>query len=33
LISGLTCVGSLVIGTGLSFLVGRIFPIFKKKAR
>jgi hypothetical protein len=33
LISALTCVGSLVIGTGLSFLVGRIFPIFKKKAR
>ncbi len=33
LISGLTCVGSLIIGTGLSFLVGRIFPIFKKKAR
>ena len=33
LVSGLTCGASLLIGGGLSFLTGRLFPIFKKKAR
>lgn len=32
LLSGLTCCGSLMMGAGLSFLTGRLFPIFKKKA-
>ncbi len=32
LLAGLTCVSSLAIGGGISFLVGRLFPIFKKKA-
>jgi hypothetical protein len=32
MLSGLTCCGSLVMGAGLSFLTGRLFPIFKKKA-
>ncbi len=32
LLAGLTCVSSLVIGGGISFLVGKIFPIFRKKA-
>ncbi len=33
LVSGLTCGASLLIGAGISFLMGRLFPIFKKKAR
>jgi len=32
LLSGLTCGGSLIMGVGLSFLTGLLFPIFKKKA-
>lgn len=32
LLAGLTCGGSLIMGAGLSFLTGRLFPIFKKKA-
>jgi hypothetical protein len=32
LLSGFTCCGSLVMGAVLSFLTGRLFPIFKKKA-
>ncbi len=31
LLAALTCVSSLIIGGGISFLVGKIFPIFKKK--
>ena len=31
LLAGLTCGGSLIMATGLSFLSGRLFPIFKKK--
>ncbi|MCJ7434871.1 MAG: hypothetical protein MUO77_15420 [Anaerolineales bacterium] len=31
LLSGLTCGGSLMMGAALSFLTGRLFPIFKKK--
>lgn len=31
LITGLTCGTSLLIGAGISFLIGRIFPVFKKK--
>ena len=33
LLSGLTCGGSLILGAGLSFLTGRLFPVFKKKVR
>jgi hypothetical protein len=33
LLSGLTCVGSLILGAGFSFLTGRLFPVFKKKGR
>jgi len=32
LLAGLTCGGSLIMGAVLSFLTGRLFPIFKKKA-
>jgi hypothetical protein len=32
LVAALTCAGSLILGAGLSFLTGRLFPIFKKKA-
>jgi hypothetical protein len=32
LLAGLTCGGSLIMGAVLSFLTGRMFPIFKKKA-
>ncbi len=32
LLSGLTCGGSLLMGAALSFLTGRLFPIFGKKA-
>ena len=32
LLAALTCGGSLIMGTVLSFLTGRLFPIFKKKA-
>jgi hypothetical protein len=32
LLAGLTCGGSLFMGAVLSFLTGRLFPIFKKKA-
>ena len=32
LLAGLTCGGSLMMGAVLSFLTGRLFPIFKKKA-
>ena len=31
LLAALTCGGSLILGAGLSFLTGRLFPIFKKK--
>ena len=31
LLAGLTCGGSLMMGAVLSFLTGRLFPIFKKK--
>jgi hypothetical protein len=31
LLAGLTCGGSLIMGAGLSFLTGRLFPIFGKK--
>ena len=31
LLAALTCGGSLIMGAGLSFLTGRLFPIFKKK--
>jgi hypothetical protein len=33
LLTGLTFAGSLILGGGLSFLTGRLFPIFTKKAR
>jgi len=33
LLSGLSCGGSLLLGAGLSFLTGRLFPIFKKEER
>ncbi len=33
LLSALTFAGSLIIGGSLSFLAGRLFPIFKKRAR
>ena len=32
LLAALTCGSSLIIGGGISFLVGKIFPIFRKKA-
>jgi hypothetical protein len=32
LLSALTCGGSLLMGTMLSFLTGRFFPVFGKKA-
>ncbi|RPI91241.1 MAG: hypothetical protein EHM40_16310 [Chloroflexi bacterium] len=32
LLAGLTCGGSLIMGGVLSFLTGRLFPVFKKKA-
>jgi hypothetical protein len=32
LLAGLTCVSSLIIGGGISYLVGKLFPIFRKKA-
>ena len=32
LLAGLTCGGSLIMGAALSFLTGRLFPIFTKKA-
>jgi len=32
LLAGLTCGGSLIIGAVLSFLTGRFFPVFGKKA-
>jgi hypothetical protein len=31
MVSGLTCGSSLIIGACLSFLTGRLFPVFKKK--
>ncbi len=33
LLAGFNCVGSLIMGAALSFLTGRLFPIFKKRAR
>ncbi len=33
LLAGLTCGGSLIMGAVLSFLTGRLFPIFGKKSR
>jgi len=32
LLAGLTCGGSLIMGAVLSFLTGRLFPVFGKKA-
>ena len=32
LLAGLTCGGSLIMGAVLSFLTGRFFPVFGKKA-
>ena len=32
LLAGLTCGGSLIMGAILSFLTGRFFPVFGKKA-
>ena len=32
LLAGLTCGGSLMMGAVLSFLIGRFFPVFGKKA-
>jgi hypothetical protein len=31
LITGLTCGTSLLLGAGLSYTIGRIFPVFKRK--
>lgn len=33
LLSGISCGGSLILGSGLAFLTGRLFPIFQKKER
>lgn len=33
LLAGFTCFGSLLMSTVFSFLIGRLFPVFGKKAR